>query len=88
LNDPTRGVDEATKQEIHNILRREAERGVGILWYSTENAELEKCDRIYIMRDQKVFTSLAGGESKGRDIEREIIHASFGSKSLPIDGKT
>ncbi|HET8728655.1 MAG TPA: sugar ABC transporter ATP-binding protein, partial [Alphaproteobacteria bacterium] len=35
LNDPTRGIDVGTKQEIYQLLRRLADQGAAILFYST-----------------------------------------------------
>ena len=40
LNDPTRGIDVGTKQEMYQLLRRLAEAGAAILFYSTDYDEL------------------------------------------------
>ena len=40
LNDPTRGIDVGTKQEIYALLRRLADGGAAILLYSTDYDEL------------------------------------------------
>ena len=46
LEEPTRGVDIGTKREIYDIIRRAAEAGTGVVWWSTEFSELaEICDR-------------------------------------------
>jgi len=46
LEEPTRGVDIGTKREIYDIIRRVAESGTTVVWWSTEFAELaEICDR-------------------------------------------
>ena len=47
LNDPTRGIDVGTKQEIYRLLRNLAAEGKTILFYSTDYAELIGCcDRV------------------------------------------
>src|SRR6185312_15054480 len=43
LNDPTRGVDVGTKAEVYRLLRRLAESGAAILFYSTDYDELIGC---------------------------------------------
>ena len=61
LNDPTRGVDVGTKQEIYRLMRSLAEEGKAILLYSTDYAELiGLCDRVSVMYDGRVVTELAG----------------------------
>ncbi len=43
LNDPTRGIDVATKQEIYQLLRRLADSGAAIIFYTTDYSELIGC---------------------------------------------
>ncbi len=63
LNDPTRGIDVGTKQEIYQLLRRLAERGASILFYSTDYDELIGCcDRVLVFYDGSVKRELAGDE--------------------------
>jgi ABC-type sugar transport system ATPase subunit len=51
LDEPTRGVDVATKVEIYRIISDLAENGVGILLISSELPEiLGMCDRTLVMR--------------------------------------
>jgi ribose transport system ATP-binding protein len=46
LNDPTRGIDVGTKQEMYRLIRELAQAGVAILFYSTDYEELVgMCDR-------------------------------------------
>src|SRR6185436_9484768 len=47
LNDPTRGIDVGTKQEMYKLLRELADAGAAILFYSTDYDELIGCcDRV------------------------------------------
>jgi ribose transport system ATP-binding protein len=61
LNDPTRGIDVGTKQELYRLMRELAEEGKAILFYSTDYAELIGCcDRVSVMYDGAVLTELEG----------------------------
>ena len=63
LNDPTRGIDVGTKQEIYALLRRLADAGAAILFYSTDYDELIGCcDRVLVMYDGAIKRELAGDE--------------------------
>jgi ribose transport system ATP-binding protein len=63
LNDPTRGIDVGTKQEIYQLLRRLAADGAAILFYSTDYDELIGCcDRVLVMLDGAVKRELVGAE--------------------------
>lgn len=63
LNDPTRGIDVGTKQEIYQLLRKLAGAGAGILFYSTDYDELIGCcDRVLVLYDGAVRSELVGAE--------------------------
>lgn len=62
LNDPTAGVDIETKQEIYNLLEEAKNIGRGIILYSTEDSEIEICDRAYIMHEGAITEELVGRE--------------------------
>jgi ribose transport system ATP-binding protein len=63
LNDPTRGIDVGTKQEMYQLLRRLADAGAAILFYSTDYDELVGCcDRVLVMYDGSIRRELAGDE--------------------------
>ncbi len=63
LNDPTRGIDVGTKQEIYELLRQLAAGGAAILFYSTDYDELVGCcDRVLVMYDGAIRRELVGGE--------------------------
>jgi len=74
LNDPTRGIDVGTKQEIYRLLRELADEGAAILFYSTDYDELiGSCDRVAILYDGRVVSELEGD----RITEKNIIAASL-----------
>jgi ribose transport system ATP-binding protein len=63
LNDPTRGIDVGTKQEIYQLLRRLADEGAAILLYSTDYDELiGLCDKALVLYDGAVTRVLVGAE--------------------------
>ena len=63
LNDPTRGIDVGTKQEMYQLLRRLADAGAAILFYSTDYDELIGCcDRVLVLYDGAIRRELVGSE--------------------------
>jgi ribose transport system ATP-binding protein len=63
LNDPTRGIDVGTKQEIYRLLRNLADAGASIVLYSTDYDELIGCcDRVLILYDGRIVRVLEGTE--------------------------
>jgi ABC-type sugar transport system ATPase subunit len=60
LDEPTRGVDVATKVEIYQIIRSLAEQGMAVLLISSEMPEiLGMSDRILVMREGRLVGELA-----------------------------
>jgi ribose transport system ATP-binding protein len=63
LNDPTRGIDVGTKQELYQLLRKLAAGGAAIIFYSTDYDELIGCcDRVLVMYDGGIRRDVKGGE--------------------------
>ncbi len=61
LNDPTRGIDVGTKQELYQLLRDLAAEGAAILFYTTDYDELIGCcDRVLILYDGAIVSELEG----------------------------
>ncbi|MFI5003098.1 MAG: ATP-binding cassette domain-containing protein, partial [Reyranellales bacterium] len=59
LNDPTRGIDVGTKQEIYQLLRKLADSGAAIIFYSTDYDELIGCcNRVLVLYDGTVKRTL------------------------------
>src|SRR3546814_13539869 len=50
MDDPMRGVDVGTKQEVYDILRSEAESGRTFIWYSTAMDEIPLFPRLFVFR--------------------------------------
>jgi ribose transport system ATP-binding protein len=63
LNDPTRGIDVGTKQEMYQLLRKLADSGAAIVFYSTDYDELVGCcDKVLVLYDGAVKRVLVGSE--------------------------
>jgi ribose transport system ATP-binding protein len=55
VDEPTRGIDVGTKQEIYNILNQLVERGMTLIMVSSELPEiLGMCNRIMVMCEGQV----------------------------------
>jgi ribose transport system ATP-binding protein len=77
MDDPMRGVDIGTKQEVYAMIRQQADEGRTFIWYSTEYEELTHCDRVYVFRDRHVSASIASDELT----EARVLEASFAEKA-------
>lgn len=78
LNDPTRGVDAHTKQDLYSLLKELTESGLAVVMISSEVDEhLALMDRVLVMRDQEVFQ-----EFRGEEISRQaLVSAYFGKNN-------
>jgi ribose transport system ATP-binding protein len=75
LNDPTRGIDVGTKQEMYQLLRELADAGAAILFYSTDYDELVGCcDRVLVMYDGAVIRELVGDEITERALVSNALN--------------
>ena len=73
MDDPMRGVDVGTKQEVYALIRTEAQAGRTFVWYSTEMDEMTLCDRVYVFRNRAIAAELTGDAIS----EQAILEASF-----------
>jgi len=61
LDEPTRGIDVGSKQEVYEIIRSLCRNGIGVLMVSSELPELlENCDRIVVMHEGQAVATLDG----------------------------
>jgi len=80
-DDPTRGVDVATREEIHQLLRELTAQGSAVVLTSSDDRELaEICDRVYVMYRGRVIAELEGDAVNEEEIGRVSIHPSFQGK--------
>ena len=75
LNDPLRGVDANTKEELYELFRELADEGLAIVFVSTEILELlVACDRIGVFHAGRLEALLDAGEAS----ETSVVAAMFG----------
>ncbi len=78
LHDPTRGIDVGTKQEIYRLMRGLADSGAGLLFFSTEVAELVgMCDRVLVFYEGQIVRELIGEGIT----DHNIVSAALGLQS-------
>ena len=74
LDEPTRGVDIATKAEIYRIISDLAGAGLGVLVVSSEIEELVGiCTRILVMRDGELVAEVEGTKATERELLRHAV---------------
>jgi ribose transport system ATP-binding protein len=73
MDDPMRGVDVGTKNEVYGLIRKEAAAGRTFLWYTTETDELEHCDHVYVFREGIIVADLP----REQVTEEAVLQASF-----------
>ncbi len=90
LNDPTRGIDVGTKQEIYRLMRRLADEGAAIVFYSTDYDELIGCcDRVLVLYDGAVKRELVGSEITERALIASALNiqdGDAGHHAAPAEG--
>jgi ribose transport system ATP-binding protein len=75
LNDPTRGVDIATRHTLYGVFRKLARDGVALVVLSSEIEEIVAlCDRVLVFREEELFSTLSGDDLTSE----RVIAAMFG----------
>lgn len=63
LDEPTRGIDVGSKQEVERLVQQIASQGIGVLLISSEIPELVRnCDRVIVLREGEQVGELAGAQ--------------------------
>ena len=71
LDEPTRGVDVATKSELYKVIADLAKTGIGVVVVSSELAELGGlCTRVLVMREGEMVADVAGPEATELELLR------------------
>jgi ribose transport system ATP-binding protein len=87
LNDPTRGIDVGTKQELYRLMRELADHGAAILFYSTDYDELIGCcDRVAIMYDGRIVRELEGAELTETNIVASALNVDAANSARATAG--
>jgi ribose transport system ATP-binding protein len=78
VDEPTRGIDVASKADIYQLLDQLASRGTGILMISSELPEvLGLSDRILVMHRGQIHAQLDGRHAT----QEQVLHAALGLAS-------
>ena len=84
LDDPTRGVDVETKRQLYTVFQEAADEGKLVIWYSSDDSELNICTKVLVMRFGSIVKTL-----KHDEISKDsIVEASFKAvekKSASVD---
>jgi len=84
LDEPTHGIDVATKAEIHRLIADWKRQGKTILLISSELEELQQlCDRIVVMRQGRIV-----GEFEPNAPQTQILEAAFGRVEVKAEGES
>jgi ribose transport system ATP-binding protein len=75
LFDPTRGIDVRTKRQIYPLVRELAEKGAGVLFYTSELEEVQlACDRAVVIFNGRVVDVIDAADAN----EQTLMRAAYG----------
>lgn len=79
LNEPTRGVDIGARADIYQRLREMADKGLSIVFYSTDLEEiLDFADRIVTIYKGQIVNNIARKEASSQTILQDILNGNQG----------
>jgi ribose transport system ATP-binding protein len=74
LNDPTKGVDVGTRENIYVIINELTKAGTSVVLYASDNEELiDNCDRVLVVFEGRIVKEMSGDEIN----EEKIIVSSL-----------
>jgi galactofuranose transport system ATP-binding protein len=77
VDEPTRGIDVGVKLDIQNLVGELAEKGMAVLFISSELEEvLRSSERIVVLRDRKIVDDLTGEDMNGAKVMHIIAEGS------------
>lgn len=87
LDEPTKGVDAATRHEIYRLIVELAEKGVALLIVASELEELiGLCDRCLVVADGRIVDEFARGEGGEDRVLRSITAAQAQGHAMAAQG--
>jgi ABC-type sugar transport system ATPase subunit len=73
LDEPTRGIDVGSKEQIYDLIRDLADDGMAVLVISSELVEiLELSDRVLVMADGRIVAELPRAAATEENVLRII----------------
>ncbi len=83
VDEPTRGIDVGTKQQIYHFIAALAAEGMSIVVISSEMPEIIGiCHRVFVMREGRIMGALTGDDIN----ENEIVRYAAGLKEVKTNG--
>jgi simple sugar transport system ATP-binding protein len=80
LDEPTRGIDVGAKAEVEKLIQSLREKGMAILFISSELEEVARgCQRVIVLRDRAKVGELKGAEISEESIMHTIAGQAHGS---------
>ena len=77
LAEPVQGVDVAARQAIFRHIREAADRGIAVLYVSSEHEDLAAlCDRVLVVRQGRVHRQLEGAQLTRHDLTAACLRVS------------
>jgi ABC-type sugar transport system ATPase subunit len=74
FNEPTRGIDVESKQEIYRLLRQFADEGIAVILYSSDLMEIVGLsDRVLTMYEGRITAELRGNQITEENIMRGSV---------------
>jgi ABC-type sugar transport system ATPase subunit len=84
LNEPTRGVDVGARQEIYHQLRRFADDGMAVLFFSSDIEEvMHLSDRVVTMYRGRVVAERTTAHTQADEVLHDILHP----RAQPVPGQ-
>jgi len=73
LDEPTRGIDVGAKLEIMELILNLSQKGMGVIFISSEFEEVVRCsNRIVVLKDKAKIAELSGGDMNESSIMQTI----------------
>ena len=80
LNGPTVGVDVGSKAYIHELIRKVAKEGMGVILISDDIPELlQTCNRILLMRKGRIVNEFRRAEVDEEELNRHLVAGDSGN---------
>jgi simple sugar transport system ATP-binding protein len=74
LNGPTVGVDIGSKHDIHDILKKQAKAGMGIIIISDDLPEvLSTCSRVLVIKNGKIVDEMNAQQATEAEILEKMM---------------
>lgn len=74
LNCPTVGVDVGSKSQIHEVVKKLAQDGIGIIVISDDIGEiLTLCNRVLLMKNGRIVEEIESGSTTDQQLEQDIV---------------